>query len=89
MAFDGEKCIEILLNKSSLEVDRIAAAESLVNYPKEQTLDCLFKCVMDETDEEHIREEAAGVLGYLWSEMGIDYNRIVQKPTSIFNRADC
>lgn len=80
MAFDGEICVKLLLDKGTDPADRLAAAESLMHYPKSQACDALFSVAMDDSEEEWLREEAAGSLGGLWCEMGIDYARIGKLP---------
>ena len=80
MAFDGEVCIKLLLDSETDPADRLAAAESLMHYPKSQACDALFTVTMDEGEEEWLREEATGSLGSLWCEMGIDYKRLFRLP---------
>ena len=78
--FDCEVCIELVLNKDASEVDRIAAAESLMWCATESAKDALFKVVMDEEEEEELREQTAGSLGSLWAESQINYKRIAKIP---------
>ena len=83
MGFDGDACIRLLRNKTEPEQDRVAAAESLMHFPRQEAIDALWDVLMDETDDEHIREEAAGSLGTLWIELGIDYERLVLVPEAV------
>ena len=80
MAFDGEICIRLLLDQATPPADRLAAAESLMHYPKPQACDALFRVTMDESEEQGLREEAAGSLGILWCELGIQYERLADLP---------
>ena len=80
MAFDGEICVGLLLDKATPPVDRLAAAESLMHYPKPQACDALFRVTMDESEEQGLRHEAAGSLGSLWCELGIQYERLAVLP---------
>ena len=76
MAFDGEKCIELVRDKSTNEVNLIGAIESLMYFPTPAACDALFDIVIDEFYEKLIREEAAGTLGSVWIELGLDYKKI-------------
>ena len=73
-----EICIQLLLDKKGSEVDRIAAAESLMWCNSESSKDALFKVIMDDLDLLQIREEAAGSLGTLWAESEINYERLAK-----------
>ena len=80
MSFDGEGCIKLVRDKSTNEADLVAAIESLMHFPTQEACDALFDVVVDDTHDNHIREEAAGSLGTLWIEMGVDYTRLRQVP---------
>ena len=82
MAFDGESCIGLILNKENPSAERLAAAESLMYYPASQACDALFLVAMDESEEQRLREEAASSLGCLWCELGIDYDRLSVLPVA-------
>jgi hypothetical protein len=72
MPFNGEKCIKLLNDKSLGLADRIAAAESPMHYPKQQSCDALKDIIIDESEGSELREEAVECLGYLCYEMGVD-----------------
>ena len=81
MAFDGEICISLLLDQATAPADRLAAAESLMYYPKPQACDALFRVTRGDQSEEHgLRREAAGTLGSLWCEIGVQYDRLAVLP---------
>ncbi len=80
MKFDGEKCIELLKDKSLGLADRIAAAESLIYYPKQQSYDALKNIIIDDSEESELREEAVECLGYLCYEMGINQKHLNSIP---------
>ena len=70
MAFDGEACIRLLRNTTATPAGRVAAAESLMHYPKPQACDALFDVVMDESEADYLREEAAGSFRYALDRVG-------------------
>ncbi|MEQ9488861.1 MAG: hypothetical protein RIM72_07700 [Alphaproteobacteria bacterium] len=78
--FDGERCIEVLLDKAAKEVDRMAAAESLMHFEDSCACGALWQVVSDPTEDDELRGEAAGSLGTLWLELGIDYKRLSLLP---------
>ena len=85
MAFDGEKCIELIRNSETDVADLIGAIESLMWHPCQDSCDALFELIMDESHEEYVRKEAAGSLGTLWIEMGVDRDRIKLIPSKFMH----
>ena len=80
MTFDGAACIKLVRDRSTGEADLIAAIESLMWHPTQESCDVLFDVVMDKSRGDFVREEAAGSLGTLWIEMGVDLDRIKMIP---------
>ncbi len=80
MALDGNACIRLLSDRAAPVRDRAAAAESLVHFPRPEALDALWDVVSDPSEQGDLLEEAAGALGSLWCEMGVDYRRLVEIP---------
>ncbi len=76
MIFDGDKCIELLKDKSFGLADRVAAAEGLLHYPKQQSCDILIHIIIDESENSELREEAVECLGYLFYEMEINLKHL-------------
>ncbi|MEQ9498094.1 MAG: hypothetical protein RIT81_14580 [Deltaproteobacteria bacterium] len=85
--FDGKRCIDVLLDKTAEEVDRMAAAESLMYFQDSRACGALWQVVSDPTEEDELREEAAGSLGTLWMELGIDYDRLSLIPERFLREA--
>jgi hypothetical protein len=77
---DGELCIGYLLDKSLPWNDRLAAVESLMWYLSPRASDALFQVLLDPTEEDWMRKEAAGSLGSIWVELGADYERLRKIP---------
>ena len=85
VAFDGNACIRLLKNKDASEQHRVAAAENLMRFPTPEAADALWEISTDRSEREGLREEAAGSLGTLWIEVGIDYSRLVRLPDSLLS----
>ena len=52
--------------------ERDAAIESLIHAPTDETVQVLRSIILDETDDDYIREQAAGTLGGIFDQIGID-----------------
>lgn len=81
--FDGEACIRLLQDKTQPLVERDAAAESLAFYPTAAFVDALFEVMSDPAEELLLRETAASSLGTVWSEVGVDNQRLNSLPEGI------
>ncbi len=86
---DSRACIALLLDDTVDESERIAAAESLMYSLEQDAKDALFQIVMDESCPDDLREEAAGSLGSLWVESGIEYERLRQIVPPFLDEAVC
>jgi hypothetical protein len=89
-AFDPEACIAYLLDKTHSEANRGAAAESLgmveldeLGTSVSRAVDALFQVACDQEDLINVREEAAGSLGVIWSEIGVDHLRFAHLPNDM------
>jgi hypothetical protein len=69
-----------LLDKSLPLFERKAAADRLNEFPCQLACDVLYSVILDSRDHDVVREEAAGALGVLWSEMEVDYPRFRRLP---------
>lgn len=86
---DCKKCIRYLLDKTEDGHTRVAAAESLMYCSGSYAKEALFQVLQDESELDYIREEAAGSLGTLWAETGIDYDKIVQINPPLLDEVVC
>jgi hypothetical protein len=84
--FDPEACIGYLLDKTDSEANRVAAAESLghgmaqLGLNLSHVVDALYQVASDQEDLFIVREEAAGSLGFIWSQIGVDRARFERLP---------
>lgn len=78
-------CIGCLLDKEEHWVERLAAAESLAHCSGHSVERALFQVLLDETEPDYLREEAATSLGSIWIESGIDYEMLVQIPQPLLD----
>ncbi|MEL4394134.1 hypothetical protein [Shewanella algae] len=85
-AEDCKKCIGYLLDKFEDENTRVAAAESLMYCIGQAPKDALFKVLMDDSEPDYMREEAAGSLGTLWAESEIEYERLSKSSHHFWTR---
>ncbi len=78
--FDGEKCIELLLDKNLDPGVRSDAADSLMWYPEPQTCRAMLDVILDDSEDSELREETAECLGSLWAEMRYDEKDLLSIP---------
>ncbi len=88
-AEDCKKCIGYLLDRFEDANTRVAAAESLMYCIGQAPKDALFKVLMDDSEPDYMREEAAGSLGALWAESGIEYERLIQVQPPLLDEVVC
>lgn len=88
-AEDCKKCIGYLLDRSEDANTRVAAAESLMYCSGQAPKDALFKVLMDDSEPDYMREEAAGSLGTLWAESEIEYERLIQIHPALLDEILC
>lgn len=86
---DCKKCIDLLLNREESELNRAAAAESLMHCHNQIAKDALFTIIMDKIESDNLREESAGSLGSLWIEGEIEYERLMQVPKRFLMELTC
>ncbi|WP_139122470.1 hypothetical protein [Veronia pacifica] len=86
---DCENCISYLLDRSEDANTRVAAAESLMYCIGQAPKDALFKVLMDDSEPDYMREEAAGSLGTLWAESEIEYERLIKIPPPLLDEVLC
>ena len=72
------KCVDYLLDKQIDDDGRIAAAESLRFCRCQEAKDALFHVLIDESEPDYLRSEAAYSLGQIWDETHIEYGRLVR-----------
>ncbi len=88
-AEDCDKCVVYLLDRSEDGNTRVAAAESLMYCSGQAAKDALFEVLMDDSEPDYMREEAAGSLGTLWAESEIEYERLVQIQPPLLDEVLC
>ncbi|MEQ5836375.1 hypothetical protein [Marinobacter sp. NFXS9] len=86
---DCKKCIRYLLDRSEDANTRVAAADSLMYCVGQAPKDALFQILMDDSEPDYMREEAAGSLGSLWAESGIEYERLIQIHPPLLDEVLC
>ncbi len=84
---DGKYCCGVLLDRSADERDRVGAAEALMYFVDPSACDALWQVLVDESEDDNIREEAAGSRGSLWLQLGVDYSRLAKIPARFLNDA--
>ena len=78
MIFDPQECIRLLKDKSVDEGIREDAADSLMHHPKQESVEAIFGALRDEKESKDFRLELAGCLGSIWSEIGIEEEKMNQ-----------
>ncbi|MCF8295926.1 MAG: hypothetical protein K9J13_00155 [Saprospiraceae bacterium] len=78
---DFKYCMDLLMNKQESELDRLAAAESLMYCNSIEAKQTLYTIIIDNSEGDDLREEAAGSLGSLWAESEIEYEKLIQIPS--------
>ena len=78
MSFDPQECIRLLQDKAVDEGIREDAADSLMHHPKQESVEALFGLLMNEEEGKDFRLELAGCLGSIWSEIGIEEEKMNQ-----------
>ncbi|MCG7489503.1 hypothetical protein MHN79_08365 [Vibrio sp. Of14-4] len=86
---DCEICIRYFLDRSEDANTRVAAAERLMYCIGQTPKDALFKVLVDDSEPDYIREEAAGSLGSLWAESEVEYERLIQIQPPLLDEVLC
>jgi hypothetical protein len=85
--FNPEACIGYVLDKTDLEANRVAAAESLgygeLGSSLSRAVDALYQVACDEGDLYIVREEAAEALASIWERIGVDRARFARLPEDV------
>jgi hypothetical protein len=88
-SYDPDACIRHLRNRAESIANRVAAAESLgcdvarLGPHRAGAIEALCQVIEDTSDDMIVREEAAGALGFLWSQIGTDVARLSGFPDDI------